>query len=114
MTEPVAKVAVGNWPLPKDHWYIAWLPHEPWSSAPREPTEAEVREAVKAINEADTVRDLIERLAPAEPMNQDEQGGCVWCDGNPPGHLGFGYATADPADHANDCPWVAAQRWLAT
>ncbi len=51
--------------------------------------------------------DLLEQLAPEEPMNQDEQGGCVWCGGTPPRQP---YAGADPKDHAADCPWVEARR----
>lgn len=53
---------------------------------------------------------LLERLAPPEPMNQDEQGGCVWCGGAVDGSM---YATADPKDHAADCPWVEARALLA-
>lgn len=48
------KVGVGFWPGLKpgesDHWYIAWFPDEPYSSGLREPTEAEVKEAVRIIN----------------------------------------------------------------
>lgn len=58
----------------------------------------------------DDVRELLERLAPEEPMNQDEQGGCVWCDGT--GGTPYGYAGTDPSDHAPDCPWVEARRLL--
>lgn len=52
----MSKVSVGFWPGLKpgkpDHWYIAWIDHDnPTSSAPRDPTEAEVRRAVKIINE---------------------------------------------------------------
>ena len=54
---------------------------------------------------------VLEALAPPEPMNQDEQGGCVWCAGEPAGQPG-GYATSGPADHEADCPWVAARRLL--
>lgn len=56
-------------------------------------------------------RSLLEALAPEDPMNQDEQGGCVWC-----GHTdgtSYGYATADPKHHEADCPWLEARRLLA-
>lgn len=55
--------------------------------------------------------DLLERLAPEEPINQDEMGGCVWCTGTPPGQQ-YGYAGADPSDHEVGCPWVQARALL--
>lgn len=55
---------------------------------------------------------LLRELAPEEPMNQDEQGGCVWCAGTPPRQT-YGYATADPKDHLPGCPWIAARAFLA-
>lgn len=55
------------------------------------------------------VRQLIEELAPEEPMNQDEQGGCVWCGGR----AFTVYSTSDPATHETDCPWVRARQMLA-
>jgi hypothetical protein len=46
---------VGFWPGLKegepDHWYIAWPNGDTYSSAPGEPTEAEVRKAVAILNE---------------------------------------------------------------
>lgn len=56
-------------------------------------------------------RDLLDELAPEQPMNQDEQGGCVWCGGCPP-HETYGYAGRTPEDHDRDCPWLAARRLL--
>lgn len=53
----------------------------------------------------DALLDLIADLAPSEPMNQDEQGGCVWCGGSP---SAYGYAGAREEDHAFDCPWLRA------
>ena len=50
--------------------------------------------------------ELLEALAPDEAMNQDEQGGCVWCGGRP-GE--YGYAGRDPKDHEDDCPWIKAR-----
>lgn len=55
---------------------------------------------------------LLARLAPEEPYNEDEQGGCVWCGG--PWNRKYKYAGEDPADHAADCPWVAARALLAS
>lgn len=63
---------------------------------------------------ADTVsipRELLDALAPAEAMNQDEMGGCVWCAGTPP-RQSYGYAGRRLIDHAEDCPWVAARAAL--
>lgn len=64
--------------------------------------------------------DLIAQLAPEEPMNGDEQGGCVWC-----GHsekqwfyethqLGYAsmYCDKRPETHKPDCPWLIAQQVL--
>lgn len=55
--------------------------------------------------------ELLEKLAPESPINQDELGGCVWCAGTPPGEQ-YGYAGADPADHEHDCAWVVARALL--
>jgi hypothetical protein len=50
------KVGVGFWPglkkgEPAFSWYVFWIDTErPTSSAPKEPTEAEVRRAVEIIN----------------------------------------------------------------
>jgi hypothetical protein len=65
-----------------------------------------------------TLRDALANACPEIPMNQDEQGGCVWCGGDGKrkvrgGYRGSIYATADPADHAADCEWVAARALLA-
>lgn len=47
-----AKVTVGFWEdNDGPHWYIVWLPDDKFSSGLREPTEAEVRDAVRFINE---------------------------------------------------------------
>ena len=64
-----------------------------------------------AEGQVEIPRELLEALAPADPINQDEQGGCVWC-AKPIGHLGYGYASASPRDHEDDCPWLRAQRYL--
>ena len=51
---------------------------------------------------------LLESLAPAEPMSQDEQGGCVWCGG------GDGYARPIAEDHHDSCAWLRARTLLCT
>lgn len=64
--------------------------------------------------------DLISQLAPEKPINDDEQGGCVWC-----GHSeeqwfyetgkserGSMYCDKRPETHKPDCPWLIAQQVL--
>lgn len=58
-----------------------------------------------------TPRKLLEQLAPAQPVNQDELGGCVHCTGTPPGKP-YGYADRYLEDHEPGCPWVKARRLL--
>ena len=53
---------------------------------------------------------LLEELAPVDPINLNE-GGCVFC-GQPRGVHGYGFATKNPRDHREDCPWVRARRLL--
>ena len=62
-----------------------------------------VSERTKALLEA------LEAVAPPEPMNQDEQGGCVWCGDSARGKL---YCTDNPNSHAPDCAWVKARAIL--
>ena len=62
-------------------------------------------------------RSLLERLASEEPINQDEQGGCVFCGGSPRSLARVGnkrsiYASADPKYHYSNCPWVEARQLL--
>lgn len=54
------------------------------------------------------IKELLEKLAPHDPINQDEMGGCVWCAGTPPGDE-YGYAGRDITHHKPDCPWVKAR-----
>lgn len=57
---------------------------------------------------------LLECVAPESPMNQDEQGGCVWCSGGgPPGRPYYGYAGADPDHHSPDCAWLMTRNLIA-
>jgi hypothetical protein len=63
------------------------------------------------IADIDDLLILIGELAPELPINQDEQGGCVWC-AKAVGDLGYGYAGKEPDDHFSDCPWLKAQKVL--
>lgn len=72
-----------------------------------EPEDAVLR----LLRDRERLLGLAERGFPEGPMNQDEQGGCVWC-AKPLGKYGYGYATADPNDHEDDCPWVEARKLL--
>lgn len=56
-------------------------------------------------------KSLLEKLAPAEPINQDEMGGCVFCAGTPPGNR-YGSADRYLDNHDKDCPWVEARLLL--
>lgn len=59
----------------------------------------------------DAVRKVLEALAPVDPINNDELGGCIWCGNTPPGEA-YGYIGRNPSHHDHDCPWVAARRLL--
>jgi hypothetical protein len=54
---------------------------------------------------------LLEALAPYSPINQDEQGGCVWCGGGEPGRR-YSNAYRYLTDHDHDCPWLQARQAL--
>lgn len=56
-----------------------------------------------------TPKKLLRALAPEDPINDDERGGCVWCMGVPRRGM---YSTRDIADHRPGCPWVKARRLL--
>ena len=56
------------------------------------------------------IRELADPNMTGEPINQDEQGGCVWCGHGPPGQA-YGYATSDSKDH-HCCPWIEAMALL--
>ena len=56
----------------------------------------------------EVMRELIDDLT-CEPLNQDEQGGCVWCGGSAKGRLN---ATESPKDHGVDCAYIAARQAL--
>ena len=60
---------------------------------------------------SERMRNLLCRLAPGDPINQDEQGGCVWCGGTPPGRA-YGYSARYRSDHSVDCPWLEARELL--
>jgi hypothetical protein len=63
---------------------------------------AALREAQQGV---EFVRALVERLAPGTLICDSDLGYCVWCEATHD-------ATADPATHAADCPWIAARTWL--
>jgi hypothetical protein len=69
-------------------------------------------ELAKVQAERDELLAVLPLVAPEEPMNQDEMGGCVWCGGTPPGEE-HGYAGADPAHHEADCGWITARAAIA-
>lgn len=54
-------------------------------------------------------KQLLALLAPIEPINQDEMGGCVWCGGTPPRNP-YGYAGRFLSDHLAGCAWVKARK----
>ena len=53
--------------------------------------------------------ELLRSLAPEAGMDQDEQGGCVWCGGSASGL----WSRPIAEDHRDSCPWLAARRLLA-
>jgi len=77
-------------------------------------TNEERAEFIMGLNvdniKVENISGLIEELAPSDPMNQDEQGGCVWCGGMPP-RKGL-YAGRNLKHHSHDCPWVKARLFL--
>lgn len=47
----------------------------------------------------------------SEVINQDEQGGCIYCGGS--GKEGaYGYCTDEPDCHRPDCEWLAGRQAL--
>jgi hypothetical protein len=58
-----------------------------------------------------TPKRLLAALAPEEPLNNDEMGGCMHCGGEPPGHR-YGWAGRFLEDHRPGCAWVKARRLL--
>lgn len=52
---------------------------------------------------------LIARLAWDEAMNDQEMGGCIFCNGRAPRSY---WSTNDPSSHKPDCPWVEARAVL--
>ena len=64
---------------------------------------------------------LLELLAPKQPINDDDQGGCIWCSGSEKWMYinltrnktrGSIYADSRPETHFPDCPWVQARKLL--
>lgn len=56
-----------------------------------------------------SLRDALAEVAPEEPINQDEMGGCIWCGGRQKRGL---YTTSNPKHHSADCPWLKARMLL--
>lgn len=56
-------------------------------------------------------RDALEESCPEEPMIQDEQGGCVWCGGNPPCKP---LNLPRKQDHSSRCGWIAGRAALSS
>jgi hypothetical protein len=57
----------------------------------------EHHENAELRREVERLQALLEEACPPEGIEQDEQGGCVWCGSN---------------DHMPDCAWVLARRAL--
>lgn len=88
-------------------------PYAPGADFDAHEAVAQLRKRIaEQAAQLEQARDVMLNVAPDEPMNQDEQGGCVWCGGKPP-RKQYGYATSNPKHHSNDCPWIAARAWLA-
>lgn len=74
----------------------------------------------KTMNSRDSIKTLIEllkELAPEQPMNQDEQGGCVWCGWSEQmmyfrlgKYNGSRYSDERFETHTSACPWVKARK----
>lgn len=86
--------------------------------------KVDIKQLTDARAEAAELRALLAELAPEEPINQDEQGGCVWCGwsenmwfyeqrGCRADHKrGSMYSDKRPETHTPDCPWITARRIL--
>ena len=70
-------------------------------------TRATQADAIAVMREAEGALDAV---SGEEPINQDEQGGCVWCGGSA---RRSSYAGSDPKHHSQDCAWVIARTTLA-
>lgn len=66
--------------------------------------ELDRRRERKLEEAGDALRRALGLMVGEGPINQDEQGGCVYCGG---GTGGWGHAGPDPNDHSDDCPWLA-------
>jgi hypothetical protein len=56
-------------------------------------------------------KNLLSSLAPSEPINNDEIGGCIFCRGMPPG-TEYGYSKRFLTDHTKACAWVKARKLM--
>ncbi len=56
---------------------------------------------------------LLETIMSVDAMHDDERGYCVHCNAfvvTRTPEDGIRYATADPQDHSEDCPWMAMRQ----
>lgn len=66
-------------------------------------------QAAKKLAEA-LRKALLDENGEMQPMNQDEQGGCVWCGRQGKHSI---YASDAPRDHTPDCGWIVGKAALA-
>lgn len=55
---------------------------------------------MRTINQLGVDRELLKAIAPEQPMQQDEQGGCVWC-----GEDSWGSGSYRDYERHEGCPW---------
>jgi hypothetical protein len=55
---------------------------------------------MRTINQIGIDRELLKKIAPEQPIQQDEQGGCVWC-----GEDSWGSESYRDYERHEDCPW---------
>jgi len=79
-----------------------------------------LRTLLEASADSFPTMELLERLAPEEPLNDDELGGCIWCGwGENMMYFSKGiknkgsiYSDARPETHVPECPWVQTRAIL--
>lgn len=70
--------------------------------SPAHPTR---RSSSNPVNQIGVDRDLLKVIAPEQPMQQDEQGGCVWC-----GEDSWGSGSYRDYERHQDCPWAGVRK----
>lgn len=63
---------------------------------------------MRTITQIGVDRELLKAVAPETPMQQDEQGGCVWC-GEDSWNAG---SYKDYDRHDEDCPWGRVRKLI--